>query len=87
MSWLLFFAASTWIVFKIDDVGAGYWMLGIFAFPLFVSLFYAADHWLNRTRFADRKPVTYMSLMCLAGMLLYWPGLLLVVWLVLGTLG
>jgi hypothetical protein len=73
-SWLLFCAISTWAVFKISDIAAGYWMLGVFAFPLVFSLFYGADQRLSRTEFARRNTGVYMTLMCLAGMLLYWPG-------------
>jgi hypothetical protein len=80
-SWLLFFVASTWIVYKLSDVAAAYWMLGILAFPLVLALFYGADRHLSRTQFAKNAPGTYMTLMCLGGMLLYWPGMMLVVWL------
>lgn len=81
LSWLLFFVISTWVVYKISDVAAGYWMLGVFAFPLMVSLFYGADHRLSHTQFARRNTGVYMTLMCLAGMLLYWPAMILTVWL------
>jgi len=80
-SWLLFFVISTWVVYKISDVAAGYWILGVFAFPLMVSLFYGADHRLSRTEFARRNTGVYMTLMCLGGMLLYWPAMLLTLWL------
>jgi hypothetical protein len=80
-SWLLFCAISTWVVFEISDISAGYWMLGVFAFPLVLLLFYGADHRLSRTEFARRNTGVYMALMCLAGMLLYWPAMLLTVWL------
>lgn len=81
LSWLLFFVISTWVAYKISDVAAGYWMLGVFAFPLMVSLFCGADHRLSRTQFARRNTGVYMTLMCLAGMLLYWPAMILTVWL------
>ena len=80
-SWLLFCAISTWVVFKVSDVAAGYWMLGAFAFPFMVLMFYGADHRLSRTELARRNTGVYMALMCLAGMLLYWPAMILIVWL------
>lgn len=80
-SWLLFCAISTWVVFKISDIAAGYWMLGVFAFPLIVSLFYGTDRRLSRTEFSRRNTGIYLALMCLAGMLLYWPTMILTVWL------
>jgi hypothetical protein len=80
-SWLLFFVTSTWVMYKMSDVAAGYWALGILAFPLMVSLFYGADHRLSRTQFARRNTRVYMALMCLAGMVMYWPAMLLTVWL------
>jgi hypothetical protein len=86
-TWLGFFAVSSWVVYKLSDVGAGYWVLGLFAFPLIALLFYGADRRLGRTAFARNNAGIYMALMCLAGILLYWPGMMLSLWLGLKLFG
>jgi hypothetical protein len=80
-AWLSFGIVGTVACFYVQDVSAPYWLMGILAFPVVLGLFYAIDRHLNRTGFANRNATTYMVLMCLAGMLLYWPGLLLILWL------
>ncbi len=79
VSWFLFWIISTKLYFHfIHDVGAVYWSLGVWGFPIIVILFYLIDQKLKEKEWFEKNIKLYMFAACFSGMLLYYPvGMLL----------
>ena len=62
-------------------MGATYWSLGIWGFPLIAILFLVVDAYLRKKDWFGRNVGKYMMAASVSGMLLYYPVLILV-WMV-----
>lgn len=82
VAWICFWYVSSWVVSNyITSASGPYWSLGLVAFPIIFPLYLAADFWIQDT-YAAFWPRLSLALICLAGMLLYYPALLLLLWLI-----
>lgn len=82
VAWIGFWYVSSWVVSNyITSASGPYWSLGLVAFPIIFPLYLAADFWIQDS-YATSWPRLSLALICLAGMVLYYPALLLLLWLI-----
>ncbi|WP_207883185.1 hypothetical protein [Pseudomonas sp. 30_B] len=81
-TWICFWYASSWIVTHyIASASGAYWTLGLIAFPIVFPLYLTTDFWIQDS-YGASWPRLSLALICLAGMLLYYPALLALLWLI-----
>lgn len=79
--WVAFwYFSSTFYMGYIHDVGGAYWSMGVYALPVFVLAYTAADWKLARTSYGRRHPSLTFTGLCALGVVLYWPGTMAVLW-------
>ncbi|WP_152222816.1 hypothetical protein [Pseudomonas sp. SCB32] len=80
--WIGFWYASSWVVTQyFTPASATWWSMGLVAFPIIFPLYLTTDFWIQDS-YAAIWPRLSLALICLGGMLLYYPALLVLLWLI-----
>ncbi|MFV3307549.1 hypothetical protein ACNFBT_19965 [Pseudomonas sp. NY15181] len=81
-AWIGFWYASSWVLTHyITSASGPYWTLGLVVFPVIFPLYLTTDFWIQDS-YAASWPRLSLALICLAGMLLYYPALLALLWMI-----
>lgn len=82
VAWICFWYVSSWVVSNyIASASGAFWSLGLVVFPVIFPLYLAADFRIQDS-YATTWPRLSLALICAAGMLLYYPALLGLLWLI-----
>ncbi|MNG26353.1 hypothetical protein D3C84_1113340 [compost metagenome] len=80
VAWLAFAMASAWWIAHKQDVTDSIWFQGIKAFPGILLVFLIMDGLLWYTGVGRQHPWLALVALCIIGIALYVPGLVVVLW-------